>query len=701
MRTKRASPAIAVLTSIISVCAWSASAAPPSDAATGNSEWPSYGLHANEDRYSPLTQIDQKSVGRLGLAWALDLPRNARSLEATPLEVGGILYFTTSLSVVYAVNAITGQQLWTYDPEAWRHNPQAFRTTQGYHRGVAYADGAIFFGSSDGRLISLQAKSGSVNWIVDTVQEQNSRKQITGAPRVFNGKVIIGHAGADVGSRGCVTAYDQKTGKLAWRFWTVPRDPRAGPQEDATMEMALKTWSGPWYQWGGGGAVWNAITFDEKYNRIYIGTSNSANYDPKQRNPQNLDNLFLASIVAIDADTGKYVWHYQVNPNEAWDFKAATDMILADLSINGQKRSVLMQAPTGGFFYVIDRSNGKLISAEKLGKVTWADRIDLTTGRPVERPNIRYEKGPVTFWPSPWGVHNWQAMSFSPKTGLVYVPTMKVAATYNSTERDRQEAAGLVVGSKRYWFPIGASFAVAKVDPDDGTGALVAWDPIRQQAKWKIEQPYLWNGGTLVTASNLVFQGTADGWLYAFDAVNGQQRWKYNVGNGVIAPPITFAIDGTQYLTLLVGYGGATPPAGRLFDPGWRFGKQPPRVLTFRLDANGKIPATPGPDYSVRPIVSAGRVLDEAAASRGENLWNHTCLLCHGVAGIGAGSIAPDLRESAAAHDLNALRTILKDGTLVAGGMPQFDDRTDEEINDLLMYIEKISRSVADSPKPH
>ena len=657
------------------------------------SDWPSYGLDDSEDRYSTLTQINPKTVEQLGLAWSMDLPRQARSLEATPLEIDGTLYFTTSLSVVYAVDATTGKMRWTYDPEAWKHNPQAFRTTQGYHRGVAYSDGNIFFGSSDGRLISLNASTGSVNWIVDTVQEENSRKQITGAPRVFNGKVIIGHAGADVGSRGCVTAYDQKSGKQVWRFWTVPHDPRTGPQENATLEKALKTWSGSWYKWGGGGAVWNAITYDKKFNRIYFGTSNSANFDPKQRNPENLDNLFLASIVAVDADTGEYAWHYQVNPNEAWDFKAAADIVLADITIKGRPHSVLMQAPTNGFFYVIDRKDGRLLSAEKLGKVTWADRIDMETGRPVERPNIRYENGPSTFWPSPWGVHNWQAMSYSPKTGLVYVPTMKMPGTYNSTPRDREEAEGLVVGSKRYWFPIGASFAIAKIDPDDGTGALVAWDPVQSKIRWKVDHPYLWNGGTLVTASNLVFQGTADGWLFAYDAISGKELWKFNVGNGVIAPPITYALDGTQYVSVLVGYGGATPPAGKLFDPGWRFGKQPPRLLTFRIGAAAKIPPTPGPDFSVHPIDEPSLAIDAQASARGENLWNHTCLLCHGVAGIGAGSIAPDLRESVAAHDFQALRSIMKDGSLVAGGMPKFDDRTDDEVRDVQMYIRTISRA--------
>ena len=660
-------------------------------AQSDSGDWLSYGRSSDEQRFSPLEQIDEKSVGKLGLAWSMDLPVSARTLEATPLAVNGVLYFTTSLSVVYAVNAVDGHLVWHYDPEAWRHNARALRTIQGYHRGVAYSDGAIFFGSSDGRLISLDANSGKVRWIADTVEENDSRKQITGAPRVFRGKVIIGHAGADFGTRGYVTAYDVKTGKRMWRFYTVPGDPAKGFEDDA-MKLAATTWGGQWWKWGGGGTVWNAITFDADLNRIYIGTGNSANYNPRLRSPGGGDNLFLASIVALDADTGRYIWHYQVNPSESWDFKATADMVLANLTLQGKSRKVLMQAPTNGFFYVLDRESGKLLSAEKLGKVTWASRIDLATGRPLEAADIRYEKGPVTFWPSPWGIHNWQAMAFNPGTGLMYIPTMKLASTYQSTEQDVRDADQLVMGSRRYWMPIGASILVPMPDADDGTGQLVAWDPVLQKPRWTKALPSMWNGGALTTASNLVFQGTGSGWLFAYAADSGQELWRYYAKNGVVAPPVTYMVGDTQYLTVLAGYGGATSGGPKPFDPGWRYGKHPPRVLTFKLNGHGEIPATPGPDYSVHPVTNPALTLDPAAAARGERLWNHTCLLCHGYAGAGAGMIAPDLRESRSAHDFASLRSILHDGSLAAGGMPQFDERSDEEIRDLQMYIEKISR---------
>lgn len=663
-------------------------------------DWPSYGLDRSESRFSPLTKINAATVKDLGLEWSVDLPIEARGLQATPLQVGGVLYFTASLSVVYAVDAVTGKMLWTYDPESWKYSPRALRATVGSHRGVAYDNGAIFVGTSDGRLVSLDAKTGKVNWTTNTWDEKDSRKQITGAPRAFNGKVIIGHGGADFGTRGYVTTYDQKTGKQIWRFWTVPRDPREGPQENPVLEKALKTWSGEWYKWGGGGTVWNAITFDPELNRIYLGTGNSANYNPKLRNPEGLDNLFVSSIVALDADTGEYVWHYQINPNEAWDFKATADMVLADLEIDGKKRKVLMQAPTNGFFYVLDRVTGELLSAEKYGKATWAERIDLKTGRPVEAPGIRYEDGPATFWPSPFGAHNWQAMSYSPATGLVYIPAMKMPGTFFATPQDVADAAKTVVGSDRYWFPIGTTIAGGPIDPDDGTGELLAWDPVQQKARWRVKRRFMWNGGTLVTATNLVFQGTADGWLYAHDAANGAELWRYNVKNGVIAPPITYEVNGVQYITLLVGYGGAVAVGGPLLDPGWRYRKHPPRVLTFRIGGKTPMPATPEPDFAVSPVNDPKLPIDEQAALRGERFYNRTCIWCHGPGGVGAGALSPDLRESMAGHQYEALKAILVEGALVSRGMPKFNELSDEEVRDIQMHIRKFSRAAAQEARP-
>lgn len=664
-----------------------ASCQKPDGSGADGANWSLYGLESSEQRYSPLEQINADTIDRLGLAWSIELPPQARSMQGTPLAIDGKLYFSTSLSKVYAVDGKTGKILWEYDPEVGKEHPRTLRTSHQASRGIGYYDGHIILATLDGRLISLAATSGKPVWTVDTIDEVDSRKVITGAPRVFDGKVIVGNAGADFGTRGYVSTYDARTGKFLWRFYTVPGDPAKGFEDDA-QKMAAKTWSGEWWRWGGGGTVWNAITYDKELNRIYIGTGNSSNYNPAQRSPEGGDNLFLVSIVALDANTGKYIWHYQLNPREAWDWKATNDIVLATLDIQGEKRPVLMQAAVNGFFYVIDRRNGKLLSAEKFGKATWADRIDLKTGRPVEVANARYENGPVTLYPSQLGVHNWQAMSFNPELGLAYIPTLQQPGKYWTTPDKAKEAEGFTLGAKHYEFALGSRFSLVKLDKDDGTGGLVAWDPVTQKPRWTVKHATGWNGGTMATASGLVFQGTADGWLHGHDGRNGKQLWKFNVGNGVVAPPITYLVDGEQYITLLVGYGAAAPD-----DPGWRFGKHMPRVVSFKLDGKAKLPATPPPDFSVNAIDDPSFKIDEAAAARGREVWLRNCSICHTPGGANANW--PDLRESPMAHDYEMLRQIVQKGALANLGMPQFDELTDQQVHDLYMAVKYYSRRAA------
>lgn len=646
-------------------------------------DWPLHGLDSREQRFSGLDQINLQSVPRLGLHWSLELPRAARALQATPLAVDGTLYFTVALNVAWAVDAATGQVRWTFDPKSGTERPRDLRLMNGVSRGLAYDRGRVFVAASDGRLIALDAASGKPIWQVQTV-EPGDRKQNTGAPRVFNGRIILGNSGADFGTRGYVTAYDQESGRQLWRFFTVPGNPADGPDHaasDSAMALAQQTWNGEWWRWGGGGTVWGGITFDSELNRIYIGVGNSANYNPRLRSPGGGDNLFLASIVALDADSGGYLWHYQVNPNEAWDFKATADMVLADLEIGGRTRKVLMQAPTNGFFYVIDRMTGRVISAEKIGKATWAERIDLETGRPVEVPDIRYENGPVTLWPSPFGVHNWHAMSFSPQTGLVYVPTMKLPAIYYTNPAVIAEAEQQVIGGRRYSLPIGARYTTVEIEPDDGTGTLLAWDPVAQQARWRVQQSTMVNGGTLATAGGLVFQGRGDGWFVAHDAADGRELWKFNAGNGIVAPPITYSVDGVQYLSILAGYGIAPD------DPGWRYGVHPPRLLTFRLGGTAELPPTPGPHFGPPPLPGPPLPFDAAAAARGAELYAGGCGMCHGGGERPAGGNGPDLRGSAIARDAEAFRHLLRSGALAARGMPLYDELSDAEIDDLRSYI--------------
>jgi quinohemoprotein ethanol dehydrogenase len=358
-----------------------------------SADWASHNGGSDETAYSALNQIDKANVRRLGLAWSLDLP-DEQMLEATPLAIEGVLYFTGSHSAVYAVDAVSGKQLWKYDPEVWKHDPEKMHYTLPANRGVAYADGRIFVGTVDGRLIALEAKTGHELWSVATTQP-GSMQTITAAPRVFRDKVLIGQGGSDFGARGFVAAYDTATGKPVWRFYVAPGSPEEN-KGDPAMEKAAATWNGEYWKKGTGGGPWDSITVDPELNRIYVATGNAAPYDPEERSPGGGDNLYTASIVALDADTGKYVWHYQINPRDAWDFDSTQQMTLAELTVDGKRRKVLMQAPKNGFLYVLDRVSGKVLSAGKIGKVTWADHIDLATGRAVEAKNIRYQEGEVT-----------------------------------------------------------------------------------------------------------------------------------------------------------------------------------------------------------------------------------------------------------------------------------------------------------------
>jgi quinohemoprotein ethanol dehydrogenase len=646
-------------------------------------DWPGPGGAADESGYSQLDTINRSSVGRLGLAWSLDLPGEV-TLEATPLAVGGTLYFSGTYSTVYAVDAATGKLRWKYDPEIWKHDPARMSLNFAVNRGVAYERGRVFVASFDGRLMALDARTGKLLWSARTLAPDTLYFS-TGAPRVFNGKVIIGNGGGDFGSRGYVTAFDSATGRQLWRFYTVPGSPEQN-RGDSAMERAAATWSGQYWKTGTGGTVWNGITFDPEMDRVYIGTGNSGPYDPAIRSPGDGDNLYLVSIVALDADTGKYIWHYQMNPREAWDYKATANIIASTLMIDGQPRKVLLQSPTNGFFYVIDRVTGKLISAEKTGKVTWAERIDLATGRPVERKNIRYETGATNIWPSPVGTHNWQAMSYSPKTGLAYIPYMQAGARFSRgvTQPGDVSVGGLNIG----W---------VVDDPQDGTAALLAWNPLQQKAAWKIPLPTFWNGGTLATAGDLVFQGTADGMLSAYDAVDGRKLWRFNAGLGIEAPPISYSAGGRQYVSILVGYGGSASMGGDLMNMGWKYGAQPRRLLTFALDGRARLPPTASPDKSVTPVD------DPALQIRAEDVQaGHAaflaCALCHGRDGVSGGT-APDLRESRIALNLESLWAVVHDGVLMQRGMPRYDDLSREQLRQIQAYIRAGARAALDQQR--
>lgn len=644
--------------------------------------WAAWGRTFDEQRYSPLDEINRDSVSRLGLAWTYELDK-VWSVSSQPLAVDGVIYIAVGYSEVHAIDASSGQTLWSYDPQV---DPIKMRMAWGI-RGLAYWKGRVYVGVQDGRLIALDAKSGELAWSVLTTEAGDNR-YITGAPRVFNDSVIIGHGGADFGYvRGYVTAYDTATGEQRWRWHVVPGNPADG-FENAAMEMAAKTWSGEWWTSGGGGTVWNAMTYDPEFNRIYLGTGNGSPWNHKLRSPGGGDNLFLCSVVALDADTGEYVWHYQTTPGESWDFNSTMDMVLADVQIDGAPRKVLMHAPKNGFFYVLDREDGALISAEKLGKVTWAERIDLHTGRPVEVPGARYENGEALIWPGSAGMHNWHPMAYSPDTGLMYIPTREMAGYYNDEGRD-----------PRQWKmsaddPMGLKGFFDDIPTTAGSSAVLAWNPLTQRKAWEVETPGFSNGGLITTRGGLVFQGRADGRFVAMDDRTGEELWTHQMGVGTQAAPMSFSVNGQQHLAILAGWGGSQMLMGSLTaQHGWVGRNHPRRLLVYRLDADAALPAAPKPS---RPsaIDDTDFVIDPAQAEAGKALYFRHCAICHG-SGVVAGGYAPDLRASGIPLTQAGFTAIVRDGGLVSRGMPVFPEYSDEQLQALRHYIRQQARHQA------
>jgi len=645
----------------------------------GGENWAGFGRTYNEQHYSPLDQINVGNAKRLGLAWYADL--DVPYSVSAPLEIDGVLYVAVGYTIVHAFDAVTGKLLWQYDPEVAEVGGERVRApTWGTH-GLAYWQGKLYVGTKDGRLIALDAKTGKPVWSVMTF-DPGVTGSLSGPPTIFKNKVVIGFSG-DVGApRGYVTAFDAATGKRLWRFYTVPGNPAEG-FENKAMEMAAKTWTGEWWKLGGGGTVWNSITYDADLNRLYIGTGNGNPWNRKARSPGGGDNLFVASIVALDADSGEYLWHYQTTPGDTWDFDSTTDIELATLKIRDKPQKVILHASKNGFFYVIDRESGQLISAEKFTKVTWAERIDLATGRPVEAPNARYDNGETSVYPSPAGAHSWLPMSYNPGTGLVYLPTIELPGYFNDKQVDFKtwKAVPGVHGSTAL------SAADQAGPPDAGSSTLVAWDPVAQKPRWAVSLPGFWNGGTVTTAGNLVFQGRTDGAFAAYDARTGDQVWSMPVGAPVTAPPITYSVHGKQYVTVLTGIAGggtAVPTATLKF--GWDYRTYPRQVLTFVLD--GTAMPTPRPPFAkVTAVDDPAFKPDPALAERGMEIFNDlSCLACHGSAAVSGGA-GPDLRASAIPLDPDAFRDVVRGGLLKKAGMPQWADMSDADLEALRQYI--------------
>lgn len=637
-------------------------------------EWLSYGMNYREDRHSALTQINKSNIDSLGLVWSINLGTK-RGLEATPIVANGMMYFTGTWSKVFAVDVRKGEVLWTYDPEVPREWGEKV-CCDVVNRGVAIYKNLIYVGTLDGRLIALNSETGDKVWEVVTV-DQTKPYSITGAPRVVKGKVIIGNGGAEFGTRGYVTAYDAMTGNQDWRFYTVPGNPNE-PFESKAMEEAAKTWTGEWWKFGGGGTVWDAMAFDPELNLLYVGTGNGSPWNREFRSPEGGDNLYLSSIVALDPDNGGLVWYYQTTPGETWDFTATQHIILADLKIDGKERKVLMQAPKNGFFYVLDRTNGQLISAEPYVYTNWATEIDKSTGRPVETAFARYPNMNVQLAPGPGGGHNWQAMAYNSKTGLVYIPAREDGSTFGQPVDWEFIKDGRTFNTGRGFNPENEYRRDSMAARD--FGKLIAWNPVQQKEVWSVWQKSSWNAGVLTT-DDLVFQGNAEGEFSAFDASTGDKLWSVNLKTGIIAPPITFQIDGKQYVSILAGWGG-------FFGLFYKFTEQinPGTLYTFALGGNKSLPEFP--KVPEKAIIDLDFSASEEEVAQGGKLFSQYCRRCHG-----GGGIIPDLTYSTP-EIFNAFQQIVGDGILVGLGMPKFGDRfSEEDIQNIKHYILSVAKS--------
>jgi len=659
----------------------------PSSKALG--DWSYHGQSPKEERFSPLDQITTDNVAELSLAWYIDLP-GKRGQEATPLVINGVMYTSSAWSHVLAINAATGEQLWHFDPKV----PKSYGVKgccDAVNRGIAFHKGQLYLGTLDGRLIALNAKNGEVLWSTLTV-DQSQSYTITGAPRVVGNNVFIGNGGAEYGVRGYLSAYDVNTGKLVWRFYTVPGGPN-DPTGTEPVEAQTATWNGEWWKLGGGGTVWDSMAYDAETNLLYFGVGNGSPWNPNMRSAGKGDNWFLSSIVAVDADTGAYRWHYQTTPSEAWDYTATQHMVLADLKIKGKNRKVLMQAPKNGFFYVLDRVTGQLISAEPFVKVNWASHIDLKTGRPVVNPEAEYWKNetPALVSPAWMGGHNWHPMSYNPNTKLMYLPAQETAFPYlaENEQTPSKLAVNLGVDTKAGKFPDDPS--VIQQIKDATSGHLLAWDPLLQKEVWRVEYPGAWNGGVLSTAGGLVFQGSAAGFLSAFSADKGLKLWEFPTQTGVVAPPMSFAVGGEQYIAVSAGWGGIFPlMTGPLVEDsaaGDPINRS--RLLVFKLKGNATLPEATEKRRNM-PTLSATNSAPEIL-DKGFSIYDRYCVNCHGAGAVGGGVI-PDLRYSAITASKEVWREVVFNGILSEQGMVSFNkELSEDDIETIRHYV--ISRN--------
>ncbi len=681
-------------------------------------QWIGLGRTFKADRFSPLTAVTAANAKELGFAWEYQARshrgRVEHGQEATPIVVDGVLYVSGPWGTAFAVDAKTGQEKWRFDPEVdGSYGRRACCDV--VSRGLSVWGGKVYVASLDGWLVALDAATGKVVWRVDTFMDRDTRfYTITGPPIVAKGVVVVGNSGAEFGVRGYITAYDLATGQQKWRFFTVPGDPAKGPPENAAMAEALKTW-GPKTDWnsGLGGTVWGEMNYDPELNLLYVGTGNSTPYAGWYRDPSGGDNLYLVSILAINPDDGQLKWHYQQVPWELWDYTATMNMILADLTIDGVARKVLMQAPKNGFYYVLDRITGQLISAKPYVYTNWASGVD-SAGRPILTGKANYEKRPAAIFPTQAGAHNWMPMAFNPGTGLVYIPArdqgmiMFSESSYRWLPGDANMGAGAMFGEVPKEFkasqelPMQVSPELAKQfraaaasEPSMATREfLLAWDPVAQKERWRVPIGAfeMVGGGVLTTAGNLVIQGTGSGQLVVYRADTGEKLQEIEVGTGIVAAPISYEIDGVQYIAVMAGYGGAlnvafAPPiaANRFQNYG--------RILAFKI-GGGATPLPPAHVATAVPEPPSAAWYSDSAATRGSALFGQRCARCHGGRGEQQLSAYPDLfRMTSATHAI--FDSIVTGGRLAPMGMASFADvLTPADVTAVHAYLVREQRKL-------
>jgi alcohol dehydrogenase (cytochrome c)/quinohemoprotein ethanol dehydrogenase len=626
------------------------------NAASEPGQWLTYGGTQDEQRFSRLTAIDKDNVAQLGLAWFADYDTNLQQ-EGSPLYVDGVLYVSTAWSKVYALDAATGKQLWQYNPKVpgeWAVNVCCGLV----NRGLAAYEGRIYVGTLDGRLVALDAATGKEAWSVNTI-DKDWRYSITGAPRIVKSRVLIGNAGAEFGVRGYVTAYDAATGEQAWRFYTIPGEPAKG-FETPELEKAAASWTGEWWKYGGGGTVWDSIVYDPVTDLLYLGVGNGSPWSHEYRSPKGGDNLFLSSIVAVQPDTGQYVWHYQTTPADNWDFTATQPIMVADLALAGTPRRVVMQAPKNGFFYVLDAKTGELLKADKYTDINWATHVDLATGRPVEVKGARYTKDkPFNMLPGPQGAHAWHAMAYSPDAGLVYIPVQEATFPFVYDPKWEYRKVGYNLG-----VDLGAPAYYYRDNPGEQNkfqSYIKAWDPVAAKEVWRGEMNQGPTGGALATAGGLVFSGGGTSNQFrAYDAKTGKTLWSFEAQTAIVAPPISYESNGTQYVAISVGGNQA---AG-YYAPNYS------RLLVFALGARATLP--PVQAYTPPPLSPPAEAQPAELVSAGRQGYSQYCAACHGENGQTRGATFPDLTRSPLLHVQEGFDQVVLQGARAERGMVSF-----------------------------